>query len=99
MFCKIEHGEAFINVHVFHSYFSLFAFVVRHGKLQSKFYVLRLCGNGLNDGCNQEADLLTSVSFMPGFILDTAAAVGDIVVIWSSAGTLAPAGPAKKKKF
>lgn len=36
---------------------------------------------------------------MPGFILDTAAAVGDIVVIWSSASTLAPAGPAQKKSF
>lgn len=36
----------------------------------------------------------TSVSFMPGFILDTASAVGDRFVICSSVSTdVEPAGP------
>lgn len=36
----------------------------------------------------------TSVSFMPGFILDTASAVGDMFVICSSVSTdVEPAGP------
>lgn len=35
----------------------------------------------------------TSVSFMPGLIFDTAAAVGDIVVICSSVSTDVLTGP------